>query len=229
MKALEQRTGVNREVIRILIREGLVPQPERAARNVADYDERHVAAIAAVRQLQQTSRLTLREIRGAIEGGRLDQPAPAVAYRQLEELLAMRFGLGEPRLIPLASLAPRFPMAGHDARVFEDMGMLALIPGEEGPMITLADARLIEIWGQIREAGFVEEIGFPPENIAFYRDAAEFVAEREAGLFLEHSEGRIADERAATMLHLALPLMLDFFSLLRIKAFMRNIHVTAAT
>jgi DNA-binding transcriptional MerR regulator len=226
MRELEQRTGVNREVIRILIREGLVPQPERPARNAAEYDERHVAAIAAVRQLQQTSRLTLREIRGVMEGKGLPAAGPAAAYRQLEELLAIRFDMREAKMLPLASLEERYPKARRDAKIFEAMGMLALVKTEEGEMISLADARLVEIWGQVREVGFVEETGFPPENISFYLEAAEMVAQNEAGLFVEMSEGRIADDRAATMLHMALPLMLDFFGLLRIKAFMRNIHVS---
>jgi DNA-binding transcriptional MerR regulator len=226
MRELEQRTGVNREVIRILIREGLVPQPERPARNAAEYDERHVAAIAAIRQLQQTSRLTLKEIRGVMEGNGLPAAGPAAAYRQLEELLAIRFDMREAKMLPLASLEERYPKARRDAKAFEAMGMLALVKTEEGEMISLADARLVEIWGQVREVGFVEETGFPPENIAFYLEGAELVAKNEAGLFVEMSEGRIADDRAATMLHVALPLMLDFFGLLRIKAFMRNIHVS---
>jgi DNA-binding transcriptional MerR regulator len=227
MRELEQRTGINREVIRILIREGLVPQPDRPARNAAEYDERHVAAIGAIRQIRQTSRLTLKEIRSAMEGQGLPSAGPVAAYRQLEELLAIRFDLREPKMIPLGSLERRFPKARRDAKAFEAMGMLTINSSAEGEMISLADARLVEIWGEIRDVGFVEETGFPPENIAFYREAAELVAQNEAKLFIEMSEGRIADGRAATMLHRALPLMLDFFGLLRIKAFMKNIHVSA--
>jgi DNA-binding transcriptional MerR regulator len=227
MRELEQRTGINREVIRILIREGLVPQPDRPARNAAEYDERHVAAIGAIRQIRQTSRLTLKEIRGAMEGQGLPSAGPVAAYRQLEELLAIRFDMREPKMIPLGSLERRFPKARRDAKAFEAMGMLTISSSAEGEMISLADARLVEIWGEIRDVGFVEETGFPPENIAFYREAAELVAQNEAKLFIEMSEGRIADDQAATMLHRALPLMLDFFGLLRIKAFMKNIHVSA--
>jgi len=225
MQELEERTGVDREVIRILIREGLVPEPERPARKRAEYGENHVAAIAAVRQLQQTSRLTLKEIKGALDGKGLAQAGPAVAYRQLEELLAMRFGMREARLIPLASLLEKFPKAEHDARAFAQMGMLALVESDDGVMISLADARLVEIWGHVREVGFVEETGFPPENIAFYLEGADFIARNEAQLFLEMSEGRFAEDRAATMLHAVLPLMLDFVGLLRIKSFMKHIGI----
>jgi len=224
MRELEQRTGVNREVIRILIREGLVPQPERPARNAADYDERHVGAIAAVRQLQQTSRLTIKEIKDAIDGNGLQKPGPAAAYQQLEELLSTRFDLREARMIALSSLEERYPMAAHDAAVFARMGMLTLVDSADGLLISLPDSRLVEIWGEVRNAGFVEETGFPPENIGFYLEGAEFVARREAEVFFAMSRGELPDERAASMLHVALPLMLDFFGLLRVKAFMRNVH-----
>ncbi|WP_051128866.1 hypothetical protein [Sphingomonas sp. MM-1] len=109
------------------------------------------------------------------------------------------------------------------------MGMLELVDSEEGRLISLADSRLIEIWGQIREAGFVEEVGFPPENISFYAEAAELVASSEARVFFQMGDRRIGDEKAAAMLHVALPLMLDFFGLLRIKAFMRHVHRSIET
>lgn len=82
----------------------------------------------------------------------------------------------------------------------------------------------MEIWGKIREAGFVEEQGFPPENISFYREAAELVAQHETSIFFRGSDGAIGEEDAARMLETALPLMLDFFGLLRIKAFMASVH-----
>lgn len=107
--------------------------------------------------------------------------------------------------------------------------MVDLVTEGDEPRLSLADARLVEIWAQIRELGFVEEAGFPPENIAFYRKAAEDVAAREAEVFLQGSTGRISEEKAAAMLQGALPLMLDFFGLLRLKAFMRNIHEAVDT
>lgn len=225
MRELEQRTGVNREVIRILLRKGLLPDPVRTARNASDYDESHVRAIAAVRTLQQHDRLTLDEIKEAMAGQQLQGRTEASVYQRLEELLAMRMGIEQSPVVSLASLKERAPSAERDARAFEAMGMLEIVATENGPCLSLGDARLVEIWSRIREAGFVEETGFPPENIAFYRDAAESVARHEASVFLAGSAGQISDEQGAAMLHVALPLMLDFFGLLRIKAFMRNIHI----
>lgn len=224
MRELEEKTGVDREVIRILLRKGLLPQPMRLAKNQAEYDDTHVRAVMVVRELQKGSRLTLDQIKELLDGNGLDSGAGAATYQHLEELLAIRFGLDETRLVPLTAVAERNPQAEHDAIIFEKMGMVELVEDGEEPRLSLTDARLVEIWSQIRELGFDEEAGFPPENIAFYLQAAEEVAAREAEVFLKGSAGRITEENAATMLQGALPLMLDFFGLLRLKAFMRNIH-----
>ncbi|WP_226948633.1 MerR family transcriptional regulator [Rhizorhabdus wittichii] len=228
MRELEKKTGVDREVIRIFLRKGLLPEPQRVARNQAEYDETHVRAIAVVRELQKRSRLTLDQIKELLDGNGLDSGAGAATYQHLEELLAIRFGLDNTRLVPLSSVADRNPMAEHDALAFEAMGMVQFVTDDGEQRLSLTDARLVEIWAQIRELGFVEEAGFPPENIAFYLQAAEEVAAREADVFLRGSAGRITEENAATMLQGALPLMLDFFGLLRLKAFMRNIHEAVA-
>ena len=45
MRDLERATGVGREAIRYYIREGLLPEPERTARNVAWYDESFVVPL----------------------------------------------------------------------------------------------------------------------------------------------------------------------------------------
>jgi DNA-binding transcriptional MerR regulator len=224
MRELEEKTGVDREVIRILLRKGLLPEPSRPAKNQAHYDETHVRAIMVVRELQRGSRLTLDQIKELLEGHRLNSGAGAATYQHLEELLAIRFGLDETRLVPLSGIAERTPTAEHDAQTFERMGMVQIVEEGGEPRLSLTDARLVEIWSQIRELGFVEEAGFPPENIAFYLQAAQEVAAREAEVFLKGSAGKITEENAATMLQGALPLMLDFFGLLRLKAFMRNIH-----
>lgn len=224
MAELEKRTGVDREVIRILLRKGLIPEPERPARNAAEYDERHVRAIAVVRELQHGSRLKLDQIKAAMHGNGLEQRGGAETYQHLEELLAIRFGVDQTPSVTVDALVKRYPMARRDAKAFAGMGMLELIDGNGGERLSLTDARLVEIWGRIREAGFVEEIGFPPENVTFYLEAAELVASKEVEVFLKGSEGRINEERAVAMLQAALPLMLDFLGMLRIKAFLRIMH-----
>lgn len=223
MRELERRTGVNREVIRILIREGLLPEPQRPARNAAEYDEAHVRGVAAVRQLQQSSRMTLKEIKVALEAGGLDRTRPAGTLAHLDTLLAGLFGIDSAPPVEVAALTARSAHARRDVEAFQRLGMLKVRrrADDEAELLTLFDARLVEIWSMIRDAGFVEEAGFPPDNIAFYLEAARYVAGREVDVFLDNNRLPMDDSKAAQMLHVALPLMTDFFGLLRLKCFMQ--------
>ncbi|MFW2828762.1 MerR family transcriptional regulator [Sphingomonas sp. ID0503] len=222
MRDLEARTGVNRETIRVFFRNGLLPEPHRPARNVADYDETHVRAILAVRELQRDSGLTLAQIKSALAGN-ASRRLEAGAFHHLEELLATRVGIGA-ETVPVDVLHDSNPSAETDVDALEQLGLVSPQREDGGVRLTLSDAKLIEIWGRMRQVGFIEQIGFSPDILSYYREASEYVAANEARLFLERVSGRIDEERAATMLQQALPLMLDFFGLLRQKSFMRFIH-----
>lgn len=224
MRELEARTGVNRETIRVLFRHGLLPEPERPARNVADYGESHVRAILAIRELQRESGLTLPQIRAALAGHAPQRRVEAGAFQHLEEVLAMRVGFEEEKAVPVSTLLDRNPYAHNDAAVLASLDIVTLLEGMEGPQLSLTDAKLVEIWGRMRGAGFMEGTGFSPDILAYYLHASEYVAANEAKLFLDRTEGKILEEDAANMLQMALTLMLDFFGLLRLKAFMRNLH-----
>jgi DNA-binding transcriptional MerR regulator len=224
MRDLEARTGVNREMIRVYLRRGLIPEPLRPKPNVADYDESHVRAIMTVRELQRESGLTLLQIQAAMSGEATGRRVEAGAYQHLEDLLAMRVGYEEQRSISIASLKSRNPHAAEDAETLDRMGLVTIFDDGSGPELSSTDARLIEVWGRMRIIGFTEEAGFPPTILKYYLHASEYVAGHEAMIFLDRTEGKIGESEAAAMLQMALPLMLDFFGLLRLKAFMRNLH-----
>lgn len=222
MRELESRTGVNRETIRVLFREGLLPEPSRPARNVADYGEEHVRAILAVRKLQQDSAMTLPQIKSLLNGKSAGRPMGAQAFAHLEQLVASRVGV-ETGMINLAIITARYPKAEADALTLDRLGIVELVKTPNGLQLSVTDAGLVNLWGKMRAAGFDEERGFPPDILDYYTNAAEYVAENEARLFLERVEGKIDENEAATMLEFALPAMLDFFGILRQKAFLRKI------
>lgn len=222
MRELEAKTGVNRETIRVYLREGLVPEPSRPARNVADYGEDHVRAILAVRRLQRDSAMTLPQIKHILGGGATDRRVGATAFGHLEELLSARVGL-KGSLVSLSTLVKQNPFAADDAKALARIGVISLAKGTRGPALSVTDAGLVNIWGRMREAGFDEARGFPPEILGYYIEAAEYVAAKEATIFLEQVEGRIEEDEAANMLEFALPTMLEFFGLIRLKAFLHNV------
>jgi DNA-binding transcriptional MerR regulator len=222
MRELEARTGVNRETIRVYFREGLLPEPSRPARNVADYGEDHVRAVTAVRKLQRDSGMTLPQIKATLNGERSGRGPGASAFSHLEELVMSRVGVKQ-GLMPLTALAEQSDKAEIDARALAQIGIIELVETGDGTMLNITDAGLLNIWARMRRVGFDEEHGFPPEILDYYIEAAEFVAGKEAQLFLERVEGRIAEDEAAEMLEFALPAMLDFFGIIRQRAFLRNI------
>ena len=222
MRELEARTGVNRETIRVYFREGLLPEPNRPARNVADYGEDHARAITTVRKLQRDSGMTVPQIKAMLNGERPDRGLGASAFSHLEELVSSRVGVKQ-GLVALTTLAEQTPTAPVDAKALDRIGIIDLIETAEGPMLSITDAGLLNIWGGMRRVGFDEQHGFPPEILDYYVEAAEYVAGKEAQLFLDRVEGQIGEEEAAAMLEFALPTMLDFFGIIRQKTFLRNI------
>lgn len=131
MRDLEARTGVNRETIRVYLRHGLVPAPARPKPNVADYDDSHIRAIVAVRDLQRDSGLTLRQIKDVLNGQSSDRRVEAGAFRNLEELVSARMGdAGGP--IMIASLEAQWPEAQDDARKLENIGVIRIVKTPDG-------------------------------------------------------------------------------------------------
>ncbi len=224
MRELEERTGVNRETIRVYLRNGLVPEPGRPKPNVADYDEGHVTAVVAVRDLQRESGLTLNQIKDVLNGQSGDRRVDAAAFRNLEALVATRVGLDH-RQVLISALAKAFPKAADDARAFEQMGLVDILKTGRGPALSVTDSRLVTIWGEMRASGYTEALGFTPSILTFYKEPADSIARSETKIFLDLVEGKIDEQAAAALFQVGMRLMIDFFSLLRTKALLRYIHI----
>lgn len=228
MRELETRTGVHREVIRVYLRDGLIPQPERPRKTVAIYGEEHVLAIAAIKRLQRESRLSLAQIKSLMNGDSAQGRIEASAFEDLEQLVAHRAG-GDGQPVTIASMLDRYPDAAEDARVLAEIGVLQMMATPQGQALTITDAQLVRIWGEMRKAGFDGHLDYTPEILGFYTEAADFVGKWEAKTFLERTAGRISVGEAAHLVEQALPLMLDFFGLLRQRAFFHHVQSSLKT
>lgn len=229
MAELEARSGVHRETIRVYLRHGLLPEPEKPNRNVAVYTEEHLDAIAVVQRLQRENRLTLAQIAALMRGRAPDVRVDADAFGQLERLVAARIGLDE-HMVPIESLAARSPGAEADALALEKLKLVTIVREPTKTLLSPSDAQLVLIWGEMRAAGFTEDLQFTPLMLGFYLEAAEYVGGWEAETFIARTEGEVEVHQAAEMIQAALPLMLNFFGQLRMKAFLRSIeaHRSAA-
>lgn len=222
MRDLERLTGVNRETIRVYFREGLLPEPVRPKPNVAHYSDAHVQGILAVRNMHHSGRIPLQQIRRALEGDASAMPSDAAAFGHLEALVATRMDTGE-ALVPLSQVETQTPGATRDAKVFARVGAITLKRRDGQLHLSRTDARLLELWKRMRDAGFSEANGFNPEVVDMYVDHANALAHIEITRFLSIIRGRLDEPRAVELALTAIREMLDFFGLLRMKAVMREL------
>ena len=80
----------------------------------------------------------------------------------------------------------------------------------------------------MRDAGYEETTNFFPVVLDHYTKSADYLAYAEATRFIRRTEGLVDEEEAADMLRIGLPLMLDFFGILRMKYFMRYLAAAQA-
>lgn len=217
MRDLEKATGVNRETIRVYLRSGLLPEPVRAGRNIADYAEAHVEGIRLIRRLQKEEGLSLPQIRAMLAGGPAASPVAAGAFPHLEQLVAARLDRFD-ALVPLSSIKKRNPQAERDSAALQRIGAIRLRKRAGDLVVSRTDAELVAIWGDMRRAGFDEAHGFDAGILDFYVEAAERLAETEVSKFLSALIGRAGEAEAAAMAFEAINRMLHFFGLLRTKA-----------
>ena len=217
MRELEQRTGVRREMIQLYFRNGLLPQPSRPKSNVAIYSDEHVRSIVAVRRLQVERRLSIGEIRQALDGKAAAGQADAVMFEQISQLLAARMD-ADSRRVPLASIKDRNPKAEQDARAMARIGAIELVTRQRQKYLSHIDAQIVAIWGDMRAAGYTEESGFETEVIAMYVHAAKALAAAEIKAYLDRVPAEWSIEKKAEMARTGLNYMLGLFSLLRMKA-----------
>ena len=128
MRELELESGVGRETIRFYIREGLLPQPERPARNVALYDESFVERIRLINELKTKRYLPLQVIRRILaesEGPNAPEVTSLLAldgqiFPALESTTA-------PAPEPLEAIARRVGIPAEEIHELADVGAITAI------------------------------------------------------------------------------------------------------
>lgn len=216
MRELERRTGVRREMIHFYFRNGLLPEPQRPKPNVADYGEEHVRGILAIRHLQDDQRLSIEEIKQALNGKAATVSADVSALRHLDELVAAKLGADQ-TLVPLSSLLERNPKAETDARILHKVGAIELVTRKGQKYLSRVDAQIVGTWGDMRAAGFTEELGFDANLVSIYVGRAKDLAQAEIAAYLARVP-HFPKEKKADWAQPGLSLMGNMFSLLRMKA-----------
>ncbi len=217
MSELEQQTGISRQMIHYYLNNGMLPEPERPKKNVAIYDEKHVAAIQSIRQLQTKSRLSIEEIKNILAGKPAETSTTADAFNHLDELFSSHAGVDK-RLVLLSSVKSRNPQATIDAKVLETVGAIKLIKKGKKTLLSHIDAQIVGYWGDMRAKGFTEDAGFTPEIVSMHVDSAQRLAKEEVDTFMNGVPTEYSAEEKATMAEAGSKIMLELFTLLRLKA-----------
>lgn len=225
MRELEARTGVGREAIRFYIREGLLPEPERPKRNVANYSEDHVIRVKAIKRLQEERFLPLSVIKAILNADEALPEAARDAFPHLDALLAAKLDAGLETEHPgLESLAAQ---VGRPIEHLRDMARVGFIEIERTPdgaeCVPPRDAAIVRLWCALDAEGFSEERGFTPDVARFYVEFIDWLADQELRLFYEHMAEKVAEPEAARAAERGIEIVNQVLGLMRTRALLKGL------
>lgn len=214
MRDLCAMTGMSRQAVHFYIQQGLVPGGDKTGRNMAWYGQEHVDRLLAIRALQHERFLPLKAIKALLAGetGAFDS-SQREALLELRDRLGPELGIGGEggeRPLDAATLARTHGVPPGDVERLAGLGLLAARTDPGGGLAVAAeDLWVLELWAELRAAGFTEELGFTVDDLAMYEELVAELFRKELALVVERLDGLPAD-RAAAMIERALPLVHKF-------------------
>ncbi len=223
MRDLEKASGVGRETIRYYIREGLLPEPDRASRNSASYNDDHVARLKAIKRLQEERFLPLAVIRSLLDADDGERWLAPAAFPMLDALLAARLdpaGDSGRAKVPVTDLLQRLDIQGFEVAEHAATGMISI--SDDG-LMSARDAAILGSIKELADIGFTADLGFTGEQMRFYLDFVEWVTAQEMRLFFEHTAGQVGEARALDMAERGVAIINELLSQLRTRALLRKL------
>lgn len=216
MKDLCELTGLERQAIHFYIQEGLVPEGHKTGRNMAFYGEEHLERIRLIKRLQREQFLPLRAIAAVLNGAESDfEPAQRTLLLEVKAKLDGKPVVSSPK--ETVAVEPLLAAHGLEARDFSEMvaaGLLAVVEvrssrgdkGGRGARMLAEDAWQIELFGELRRAGFTRELGFTVDDLRLYADAVDRLFAEEKKLLLSRL-GHLEPDAIASRVERALPII----------------------
>lgn len=216
MKDLCERTGLDRQVIHFYIQQGLLPEGRKTGRNMAYYGEQHVERIKLVRKLQHERFLPLKAIKALLE--ERDDAFSPEQQRMLSDVKAhLSFaGRGDggrasasegPATVALGDALARHAIERADLDDLVEAGMIAVVDrGAQGLAVSRDDLWMLELFGQIRAAGFTRELGFTAQDFTMIEEVISALFRKETVL-LTRRLAHLPPAEIAAMVERALPIL----------------------
>lgn len=205
MAELVRRSGVTRETIHYYLREGLLPRPEKTARNTALYNEEHVRRLSLIRSLREQHLLPLKAIKGLLaDQSRLSfTPDQLAALQRLrrQKLDASLDRTPERNRQATLALARELDLSPTELHELREQNLLSA-DDDEAP--DNDEAETLRLWALVRNAGINATRGFSPRDMAYVNRAAEVLFDREVALFQERLHNLSPSEIDA-LLHTVIP------------------------
>ncbi len=219
MRELEKRTGVGRETIRFYIREGLLPEPERASRNSASYTDDHVARVRAIKRLQEERFLPLAVIKNLLDASDGDSWLHADAFPHLDATLRARLDNGE-----RVAVARVIEQTGATRAEIEEAVANGTVSIAADETMDPRDAGIVKALAELKSIGFTEERGFTAEHQGIYADFVDWLVSQEMRLFFDHTAGVVGEDEAANMAERGVAAVNDMLSLMRTREILRRLE-----
>ena len=200
-------TGLPRQVIHFYIHEGLLPEGTKTGKTMAYYGPEHLERLRLIKKLQDERFLPLKAIK-ALFDAELD--AFTVEQRTHLSAVASRvrgdLSQGSDRA-DAHTLAAQHGLTPQDLTDLVDIGILRVQVDASGKKsMDGRDAELVALFGELRRAGFTDDVGFSARDLAIYVEAADLMLRREAELVARRVT-LLAPERFARMLEEGLPIV----------------------
>lgn len=225
MRDLEQRTGIGRETIRFYIREGLLPEPQKASRNSARYDDQHVIRLKAIKRLQEERFLPLAVIKALLASADDQATTDLHAFPHLLDhlLTTVKTDLAS----GVRALEDVSAQTGWSVAEIEDLARVGLIEIGQSPAgdrtLDPLNFNIAQRLADMRAAGFTSARGFLTDMGRVYVEFAGWLAAREVELFHQSLAGRVNEDEALDLATRGLSLMNDVLGLLRTRAILARL------
>jgi DNA-binding transcriptional MerR regulator len=214
MKDLCERAGLSRQVVHFYIQQGLLPEGKKTGRNMAFYSEQHLKRLSLIRQLQEERFLPLRAIRAMLgEGEETLTPKQRELVAEVRQRMWPALGAaGQPDTVGAEELLQATGVRRVELERMVELGMLATRKQGGRTVLAREDTFIVELWGQLKRAGFTDELGFQVDDLLIYAKAMSKLFVAEAQLLGDRLIGKLPPKEAAEMVERALPIINTFLA-----------------
>lgn len=215
MKDLSEATGLQRQAIHFYIKEGLVPPGYKTGKNMAWYGSEHLQRLRLIRRLQEERFLPLKAIRAIIEDR--DEAFPPARRRWLAQVKSsFRHSLASERgpeeLVSAEDLGGGAGVSIDELTEMRDLGLIGMGRSDSGArVVRRSDAWVVELWGQLKDAGLTDPPGMRIEDLAVYTEAIAGLVRAETRMVADRLAGADAAD-ASARIERALPLVNTFIT-----------------